>query len=242
MAAAAERADRVLLTCFDKRHRGDFQHLKRAVDAGSLGDLYYLKAYWMRRNQMPHGGTWFTSQDLAGGGPLIDLGVHVLDLALVLLGEPRVATVSAATFNAVAKPAGQGVFDVEDLATAFIRFETGAALHLETSWAAHGGRGDDFGVTVYGTRGGAALDIRDYANTGTLTLYEEHEGQPRDVRPVTRAVAGHVEVVRQFHAAIRSNGWSGQRGQEGVTRAEIIDACYESAATGHEVVPGPPVD
>ncbi|MDQ1713110.1 MAG: hypothetical protein QOE45_2560 [Frankiaceae bacterium] len=233
MAAQARASERVLMTCFDKRHRGDVQALREQVEAGALGRVYYAKAHWMRRRRVPPGGSWFTRRELAGGGPLIDLGVHVLDLALVLLGEPEVRSVSAATFREVAAVGDD--FDVEDLATAMVRLDGGAVLHLETSWAAHGSAGDDFGLVLYGSLGGAALDIRDYADADTLTLYRDVDGEPRDVTPEVPAVAGHPEVVRRFHAAVRSGDWARHDGAEGVRRAEVIDACYASAAAGAEV-------
>src|SRR5207342_1656896 len=105
-----------------------------------LGDIYNTRAFWLRRSGIPGLGSWFTSKELAGGGPLIDLGVHVLDMALWLLGNPRILAVSAATFAEIG-PQGKGQwggsrfkvtadqpYEVEDLATAFIRLEDGGIL------------------------------------------------------------------------------------------------------------------
>src|SRR5689334_6804397 len=95
---AAVEANRVLQVVFNHRERGDVQTLKHYIDEGKLGRIYYAKAYWMRRNGIPGAGSWFVSKAKSGGGPLIDLGVHVLDMALYLLGEPEVVTVSASTY------------------------------------------------------------------------------------------------------------------------------------------------
>ena len=73
---------------FTQRERGDVQALKRHVEEGNLGRIYHAKATWMRRNGIPGMGGWFTSKEMAGGGPLIDLGVHMVDMALFLMGEP----------------------------------------------------------------------------------------------------------------------------------------------------------
>ena len=91
-------ADRVLGVVFNRRGRQDVQLVKREVERGALGEIYHARAFWMRRSGIPGLGTWFTSKEMAGGGPLIDLGVHVLDMALWVLGNPRARRVSAATY------------------------------------------------------------------------------------------------------------------------------------------------
>ena len=126
-------------------------------------------------------GSWFTSAELAGGGPLVDIGVHVLDYSLFLLGNPAVTAVSASTYDLLGS-AGFGstqtrarrarpttsTFDVEDLATVFMRLADGGTLLVEASWAAHRADGDEFGITLYGTEGGAELIVDDYAPSGSL--------------------------------------------------------------------------
>ncbi len=92
MIEAAQESRRVLMVSFDKRYRGD-------IDSGALGRIYYAKAHWMRRVGIPRLGSWFVSKEQAGGGPLIDLGVHVLDIAMYLMGEPRPLAVSANTLR-----------------------------------------------------------------------------------------------------------------------------------------------
>src|SRR5690606_17072938 len=107
---------------------------------------------------IPGMGGWFTTREMAGGGPLIDLGVHVLDMAMYLLNEPEVVAVSAATYAELG-PRGRGSrsqhvadgkYEVEDLATAFVRLSDGVTLLLEASWAVYGRHQDDFGVALYG--------------------------------------------------------------------------------------------
>ena len=99
MVRAARDAGRVLDVVFNHRRRGDIQTLKEIVDEGRLGRPYYTKAWWMRRSGIPTLGSWFTQSQLAGGGPLMDIGVHVLDYALFLLGNPAVSAVSASTYD-----------------------------------------------------------------------------------------------------------------------------------------------
>jgi predicted dehydrogenase len=248
MVDAAVANDRVLHTSFNHRERGDVAFLRRLISDGGLGRIYHAKASWMRRRGVPGAGGWFTSKEMAGGGPLIDLGVHVLDLGLHLLGEPEVLSVTAATYAELAglpafagpkaPTSGASAVEVEDLATAFVRLAGGATLLLEASWATYGSAGDDLGLTLYGTKGGAEMRVRWYAATGTLELFTDVAGVPSVVRPSTGAGEGHVAVVRAFLAAVASGDYAAHRGAEGLQRTLVVDACYESAALGREVVLG----
>lgn len=248
MVAAARGAGRVLQTVFNHRARGDVAVLKRHIDEGGLGRIYHAKASWMRRSGIPSLGSWFTNKDLAGGGPLIDLGVHMLDLALYLLGEPVAVTVSGATYAELG-PRGRGntlsagipkhlvgsAYEVEDLATAFIRFAGGATLALEASWAVYGSAGDDFGVSLFGTDGGAELKILNYGWEDTLRLFTDVAGMPATVAPRVPRGEGHRRVVADFLAIVRGGDWADHHGEEGLRRTQIIDACYASARLGREV-------
>lgn len=247
MVAAAEKSGRILMTCFDKRFRGDSLWLKRYVESGALGTIYYAKAYWMRRAGIPRPGSWFVSKEQAGGGPLIDLGVHMLDLALHLLGEPQPLTVSASTY-AEFGPRGQKgwmmretasdtrhPYEVEDLATAFIRLDGGVTLLLEASWATHSSAGDDFGVVLYGTEGGAEMSSQFYTHEKTVRLFSDVNGVPVDATPRIPKADGHQGMIEQFVAAVRGTGAARPSGADGLRRTAVIDAAYTSAASGHEV-------
>lgn len=243
---AALKAQRILKVVFNHRHRGDVQVLKRYIEDEGLGRIYHAEVSWMRRSGIPGLGSWFTKKEMAGGGPLIDLGVHVLDLGLYLLDEPQVVTVSAATYAELG-PRGRGGrqyddkmgagagYDVEDLATAFIRLAGGATLLLEASWAVYGSAGDDFGVTLYGADGGAEIKVENYSWEDTLRIYTDVAGVPVDMQPHLSRGEGHQAVVREFVDAIRAGNWSAHVGREGLYRAHIIDACYTSAREGREV-------
>ena len=125
----------------------------------------------------------------AGGGPLLDIGVHVLDYSLFLLGQPRITAVSASTYDLLGTrrvrlqpgsdksgATGAKTFDVEDLATVFMRLEDGGTLLVEASWAAHRTAGDEFGITIYGTEGGAELIVRDMEPIGSLRIFTDEAG------------------------------------------------------------------
>jgi predicted dehydrogenase len=246
MVRAAIKSGTVLKTMFNWRERGDAQTLKRYIDDGGLGRVYYAKAYWMRRSGIPGMGGWFTSKELAGGGPLIDLGVHVLDMAMFLLGEPKVVAVSANVYAELG-PRGRGAwtsnhwdmsdgeYEVEDLATAFIRLEGGVTLLLEASWAHYGAHGDDFGVHLHGTESGAQIDVKQYAWDDTLRIYADVAGRPAVIAPKLVEGKGHEIVIRTFCEIVRSGEWDAHKGHEGLRRAQIIDACYQSAREGREI-------
>lgn len=250
LVRAAEDAGLVLGIVFNRRSRADMQVLKRAIDHGELGEIYHARAYWNRRAGIPGLGSWFTSKEGAGGGPLIDLGVHVLDMALWLMDEPTVLRASAATY---AKLGPQGIgnwsgerfsvtaekrYEVEDFATAFLRTDRGSTLYLEASWAEFSSRTDEFGVALLGSKGGAELYVKDYATVGTLKLFTYQDGVQMDTMPhlpLKVPSAGHGEIINGFLDSIIDGVPMLPDGRKGLERTALIDAIYASAADGREV-------
>jgi predicted dehydrogenase len=244
MVAAARGAGRVLDVAFNHRQRGDIQTLRRVVESGTLGRIYYAKAWWLRRTGIPTLGSWFTNREMAGGGPLLDIGIHVLDYALFLLGQPQVQTVSASTYDLLGsagfggsatsdKTGDGGGFDVEDLATGFLRLDDGGTLLVEASWAAHRTAGDEFGITLFGTEGGADLRVVDMEAIGTLKLFSDVAGVAAET--TLRAAAGraHEAVVERFLEQVRAG--AGGDGEAAAQLARVVEACYRSAEARREV-------
>ncbi|MFJ4262678.1 Gfo/Idh/MocA family protein [Paenarthrobacter nicotinovorans] len=250
MVDAARKAGRVLDVAFNHRRRGDIQALKNVIDEGTLGRPYYAKASWLRRQGIPMLGSWFTNPALAGGGPLADIGVHVLDYSLHLLGEPKVLAVSASTHSELG-PRGLGgnarytasnsshKFEVEDFASAFIRLEGGGTLILEAGWATYRDERDLMDFTVYGTDGGA--DLRSVGASenpvADVHIFTEKDGQNADFEVVAEPGKAHQAVVDDFVAAIRGGEtvWGSHDGSLALSRALVLDACYKSALEQREV-------
>ncbi|MDQ0674580.1 putative dehydrogenase [Pseudarthrobacter siccitolerans] len=250
MVDAARKAGRVLDIAFNHRRRGDIKALKEVIDGGGVGRPYYAKASWLRRSGIPMLGSWFTNPELAGGGPLADIGVHALDYALHLLGEPKVVAVSATTHSELG-PRGRGgndrytamatshAFEVEDFASAFLRLEGGATLLIEAGWASYRETDDLLDFTVYGTDGGAELKVQGapFAPVGKLKVFTEKDGENADYVPSALPGRAHDAVIEDFVTAVRGGTevWGEHDGSLALYRAQIIDACYQSAREQREV-------
>jgi len=241
----AAQARGKFMVCYNRRYRPDVQWMKASLRENRLGKIYRVKAGWVRETGIPARG-WFVNKKMAGGGPLIDLGVHMLDLALWLLDYPEPVTVSGDVQTNFGNRGlkcwldESGVlpaFSVEDSASAFIRLAGGLSLQLETSWAAHGRPGmDDFFVTLMGTEGTIELYVANYATENTLTYYTEMNEVPITLRP---AVAGfrhdHNYAVAEFVRCITEDKAPTATVEQGMVIMKIIDAIYQSAEAGQEV-------
>ncbi|TLS50269.1 Gfo/Idh/MocA family oxidoreductase [Paenibacillus antri] len=215
--------------------------VKEQVDRGELGSVYTAKAGWYRRKGIPGWGTWFTRMSESGGGPLIDIGVHMLDLSLHLMGSPKPVAVSGATYaefgprkkgiGTWGKPNWEGYYDVEDLATAFIRMEDGRTLTLEVSWAVHMDTNSTPFVHLMGTDGGAAL----YGNRGKFLT--ERFDAPMEVelsRP-EQDEGARKRMSDHFLACVRDGKEPITSVMTGYTNNLILDAIYRSSRSGKEI-------
>lgn len=251
MVTAAKEAGVILGIVFNRRARSDMQLLRQKMVKGELGEIYHAKAYWWRRAGIPGLGSWFTSKEAAGGGPLIDLGVHVLDMVLWLMDNPEVVAVSGATYSKIGHQ-GKGMwtgnrfkltdhqpYEVEDLAIALLRTRNGATISLEASWAAYTRHTDEFGVWLLGDKEGAEIHVKDYVEGETLHLFGDIDGVPTDctprLLPKSRS-AGHAEVISRFLDSILLGTPMSPNGEEGLDRTRLIEAIYRSAEERRELV------
>lgn len=245
MKAAAEKNGKLLMVGFVRRFGNDCAILKDFIDNGYFGDIYYGKATYLRRDGSP--GGWFGDKSRSGGGPLIDLGVHVIDLTRYLIGNPNPISVYGAAFHQLAnRPDLKGkkigylstgasekdMFDVEDLASAMIRYDNGAVISVEASFSLNL-KDDRSQIQLFGTKAGASLDPE-------LEIYTDLNGYMSDVRFKTPTALNFdglfANEINHFVDCIINGTECKAPAKDGVTLMEILDAIYESARTGHEVI------
>ncbi len=243
---AARTAPGKLMVCYNRRYRPDIQWLRRLMQAKKLGRIYQVKTGWIREDGIPAG--WFAHKERSGGGPLVDLGVHILDAVMWLLDFPEPLTISG-DVQANFGPHGSKVhnskwrrdpltrFTVEDSATAFIRLAGGINLMFETNWAAHARPGqDDIYLTMLGTAGTADIYIKNYARRETMTLYTELNGLPVTIKPDTHGPPhDHELAVAEFIRCLREDTTPEASAERGLIVLRMIEAIYRSAEVGREV-------
>lgn len=212
----------------------------RLADTGELGEIYNAKCGLLRRKNIPGWGSWFTRMAESGGGPLIDLGVHVLDLAVWLMGNPRPVSVFGATYakfgperrglGSWGTPEWDGIFDVEDLATAMIRMDNGATLTLDVSWAANTKSDNQPWIDLMGTEGGISMRGDD------LTLTTQKFDRPIDVDTTPSSTIGaRTLLAKHFAESVRNDTRPISDVVSGLVNNTILDAIYESASTGTSI-------
>lgn len=237
MLAAAKKAKRRLMINFSYRFAEQSYAMKQTVDSGILGDIYFARTQWHRRRGMPGFGGWFGQKELAGGGPLIDLGVHRLDLALWLMGYPKPVWVMGSAYNhiasAIAKRDGKK-FDVEDMAVGLVKFENGATLEIEASWAANIKEREHMSTRLLGTKAGLLHHNVGEGYEFEAEIFLEREGCQYDMKlhpPVPQANCSMFHFVDSILTGKPNTATA----EEGIIVMELLDAIYESAATGRPV-------
>jgi predicted dehydrogenase len=147
MIDAAKRNDKKLFIGLTRRFKGEVIAAKGIIEDGTLGDIYYANSAWMRRNGIPGWGSQFTRKDMAGAGPIYDIGVHALDTTCWLMDDFEAEQVLASSYTKHGPyrrgledwgtPDWNGYYDVEDLSSAIIKMKSGTTINFEVSWAAH---------------------------------------------------------------------------------------------------------
>ncbi len=237
---AEERSAGMLMTAQHYRFEGTSKALKAEIDTGVLGDVYHARSWLLRRASMIT-RPGFVLKAQSGGGACIDIGVHVMDLALWLMGFPKAISVTGVTRSELSGQ--QGAFlnpkvtippemDVEEFAAAFVRFENGASLILEISWLLHHGVvGDDPQIWIYGTRGGChwpRCEIYE-SNVATRQHYD------RSLKLTKEKLAAHALECVEFAQAIVDGAPSPVPASQSFQVQSILDGVYRSQAAGGEV-------
>ena len=246
MKAAAEKNGKVLQIGFVRRYGEDAAMIKKFIDGGTLGDLYYAKATYLRRSGCP--GGWFGDKSYSGGGPLIDLGVHVMDLVRYLAGCPKPISVYGVTYNNLGPDRASGAkanlgyeskqnsskfkFDVEDFTSAMIRFDNGMVLTVEASFNLNI-KEDRADIELFGTKGGTKIG-------GSTEFFTDMNGTFVNITPA--GGGANFRFTESFNAEIAHFIDCVEHGvpcrapaEDGVILMKMIDAIYKSAETGHEV-------
>ena len=235
MVETAKKRKRILQIGLASRFSAGAQYLKQQIESGRLGEIYYARAVSIRRRGIPSWGV-FVRKDMSGGGTLLDIGVHVLDLVVWLMGAPKPVSVfgtAVAKFgkrrDVINPDWGQwdiDHFDVDDFAVGLVRFENGAMLTLETAWAANI---EDAGRSyVLGTDGGCHV-VGD-------KIYEQRNGKLADTPlQIPKGESAHLVEIQRFIEAIREGLPSPVPPEEVLRVQQIMNAIYESAETGQSV-------
>ncbi|MFS0725913.1 Gfo/Idh/MocA family protein [Paenibacillus sp. 1P07SE] len=247
MVAAAKRTGKKLSIGYNNRFRPDSQYLKKVCEEGELGEIYYARAHAVRRRAVPTWGV-FLDEEKQGGGPLIDIGTHALDLTLWMMDNYKPVSVTGSVFHKLGQkenaanawgPWDPAKFTVEDSAVGFIKMENGATITLEASWALNTLEVDEAKCTLSGTEGGAdmkgglringeeksRLYVKEIDLKGGGVAFYEGSGGDKDID--VEAAAWINSILSDTDPVVLP--------EQALVVTEILEAIYESARTGKTV-------
>ncbi len=235
MQDAVNKAGVTFMMAVPNRYKSEYRLARKMVDEGRLGEIYYAKTAMIRRRGTPLG--WFTDTSKAGGGPVIDIGVHCIDRTWFLMGCPKPVRVSAATSSRIGDYKTQGVsrwvaldsdvtaFDTEDSAAGVIHFENGACMLFEVSWALNC-RPQDY-TQVCGTLAGLEME--------PLVIYGEDMNYLTDNRPTVLEQNPFEVEIDHFLDCVRTGKKPDSPLEHGVMVQRMLEGIYTSARLGREV-------
>jgi len=222
------------------RFRSGVQRLKALIERGEFGEIYFAKTGWTRRWAIPTGaGGWFLDKKRAGGGPLIDLGVHLFDMTWWLMGCPKACSVTGATYDPFLRELKDTQASVEDLAAGFVRFANGAAVFVEASWASHGEQNRMYSQLL-GTKAGASIDFLAVGDRRAIRVHTERDGQEEEITyPEFEHIIwdpGFRDQLLYFAECIREGKENMADAAEGLDLMQMLSGLYDSAQSGREVL------
>lgn len=238
---------------YQNRFRPEVQSLYRACRAGELGEIYFAKAHAIRRRAVPSWGV-FLSKEQQGGGPLVDIGSHALDMALWMMDNYRPRSVSGSVFHKMKDqvegnlfgPWNPERFEVEDSAFGFIKMENGATIFIEASWALNVVESREASVTLCGTQAGAEIKSGMSYERNELIYNKVFYGMPMDCKNSPLGMiayskeptmfAGSVEEAKQWFRAIVDDVEPVVRPEQAFVVTQIIEAIYASYEQGKEII------
>ncbi|HPO17551.1 MAG TPA: Gfo/Idh/MocA family oxidoreductase [Candidatus Hydrogenedentes bacterium] len=239
MIAARNKSKKLLMTAQHFRFDGKSEAMKAMIDQGVLGNIYHARSWMLRRSGAPTKPT-FIWKEKSGGGPCIDIGVHILDLTLWFMGHPKAVSVTGVTQDKLCKLKGQFStwggpipkrWDVEEFAAAMVRFDTGATLVLEVSWLLHHKTdSEDMQMWLYGVDGG----IHWPSNEILSTNYKAQQLINQQVL-LAHTTEPHAKECMVFAKTVAGGGKSPVPPEESLDVITILDGLYKSAKAGKEV-------
>lgn len=236
MLDAAKKANKHLVVGFQFRFDPRTKVIKDQIDSGAFGKILYVRAQWLRRRGIPNWGV-FGSRELQGGGPMIDIGVHVIETAHYLIGSPQPVSVSGNAWQYFGnKPSNVACpwpgwdyqrYNVEDMAVGMVRFEGGTMMTVETSFVSHIEK-DIWNIQVFGETGGATWDV--------VQIFADHGGYMMNMTPAFLPKTSYWEYkMRHFIEVCRDGRNNESSGEQGLMVQKIVDGIYASASSKKEV-------
>lgn len=254
-AEVAAHPDRTFMIALNNRYRPDSIVLKEKIAAGELGSVYYVKTGWLRGAAEFFLRGWFVRREQSGGGPLIDLGVHMLDLALWFMGNPRPVSVTGSVyreFNDFMRRSTGAEVDVEDLATAFIKLDNDATIVLDVSWVSYIEEPNYVYSQLFGTRGGATIEQRYSSAPGRrqqMSIITTTGTGPGRATLLTKpafqtTAAAQTDYmlyesfrgeIEDFVESIKAGRQPGATIRHGLDILRVLDGIYRSAESGRQI-------
>jgi predicted dehydrogenase len=222
--SAAKRNKTIAMVGMNLRFRPDAMLMKSLINSGELGDLFYIKCGWLRKQSSEQ--KWFMNKNKSGGGVIIDLGIVLLDLALWMFGNVKFLSVSVQKYNHQTK-------DVEDSAVGIIKLANDKIITFEVSWVLHS-EDDSFNLTAYGTKGTAHLNpLRAYRRLETTNI----DYTPAKTTNTSNLFKKSYEnELKHFIGAVRQNEFKIiSSAEEMLGRMTLLEAIYKSAETKKEI-------
>ncbi len=246
MLDTAKETGKLLTIGYQNRYRQDSKYLKRACENGDMGEIYYAKAHAIRRRAVPTWGV-FLNEEEQGGGPLIDIGTHALDLTLWMMDNYEPESVTGSVYRKLADQTEQGnafgewdpkEFTVEDSAFGFIKMKNGATIHLESSWALNSLEVDEAKTSLCGTKAGA--DMKDGLRINRVQYNKQIVEKPDLKSGGVAFYSGKSEEAQDieqqiFYDAIVNGKDLVVKPEQAIVVTRILEAIYESARTGKTV-------
>ncbi|MBR2374123.1 MAG: Gfo/Idh/MocA family oxidoreductase [Lentisphaeria bacterium] len=241
--AARDKAGKQLQMGMVWRQKPQARLVKEIVENGRLGDVYQIRVRLIRRRGIPGLGGWFTTKAMSGGGGLIDIAVHFLDLVMWLSGKWNPTKVSAKTYSKFGSPIADyhfvdmwagppkadGTFDVDDYATGMVRFGSETTLTFEVAWACNAQ--DESYVELLGTKGGVKISL-----DSDPVLHTEIDNRIADVTlKYNKKDEAFADELQKFANAVQGKGVVPATGEEGVVAMKLLDAIYKSSELNCEV-------